>query len=90
MSINSKCLLEISNPSILFLIFALTAMLIIQWQLDLLIIFTLFIYAIATLKLTKPVLKSQEKMYRAFEREYGNVYDKLYNVFLVKNFAMEE
>ncbi len=76
--------------SILFLIFALIAMLIIQWQIGLIVVFTFIIYAIITLKLTKPVIKSQEKMHKAFDKEYGNVYDKLYNVFLIKNFAMEE
>ncbi len=77
-------------PSIIFLIFALIAMLIIQWQLGLMVLATFIIYSIITLKLTKPVLKSQEKMQEAFEKQYGNVYDKLYNVFLIKNFAMEE
>ncbi len=77
-------------PSIIFLIFALIAMLIIQWQLGLIVLFTFILYSLVTLKLTKPVLKSQEDMHKAFEKEYGNVYDKLYNVFLIKNFAMEE
>src|SRR3989344_5644555 len=77
-------------PSLIFLIFALIAMLFIQWQLGLIVLFTFIIYSIVTLKLTIPVLKSQEKMHKAFEKEYGNVYDKLYNVFLIKNFAMEE
>ena len=77
-------------PSIIFLFFALIAMLIIQWQLGLIVLLTFGIYSIVTLKLTKPVLKSQERMHKSFERAYGNVYDKLYNVFLIKNFAMEE
>ena len=77
-------------PSIIFLIFALIAMLIIQWQLGLIVLYTFIIYTIVTLKLIKPVLESQEKMHLAFEKEYGNVYDKLYNVFLIKNFAMED
>ncbi|MAH03502.1 hypothetical protein CMI39_01805 [Candidatus Pacearchaeota archaeon] len=77
-------------PSIIFLIFALGAMLIIQWQLGLIVFFTFAIYSIITLKLTKPVLKSEENMIKAFEKEYGNVYDKLYNVFLIKSFAMED
>jgi len=77
-------------PSLIFVIFALIAMLFIQWQLGLVVLFTFIIYSIVTLKLTKPVLKSQEKMHESFEKEYGNVYDKLYNIYLVKNFAMEE
>lgn len=77
-------------PSIIFLFFALVAMFFIRWQLGLMVLFTFIVYSIFTLKLTKPVLDSQEKMHKSFEREYGNVYDKLYNVFLIKNFAMEE
>ncbi len=77
-------------PSILFLVFSLIVMLIIQWELGLMVMFTFIIYSIITLKLTKPVLKSQENMQEVFEKEYGNVYDKLYNVFLIKNFTMEE
>ncbi|MCK4429329.1 MAG: ABC transporter ATP-binding protein, partial [Candidatus Aenigmarchaeota archaeon] len=77
-------------PSMIFLIFASVAMLIIRWELGLMVLFTFIIYSIATLKLTKPVIESQKKMHKTFEKEYGNVYDKLYNVFLIKNFAMEE
>ena len=74
-------------PSVIFLIFALIAMLIIQWQLGLVVLFTFILYSIVTLKLTKTVLKSQERMHKVFEKEYGNVYDKLYNVFLIKKFS---
>ncbi|MFC1666093.1 ABC transporter ATP-binding protein [Nanoarchaeota archaeon] len=81
----------ISNilPSFIFLIFAVTAMLLIQWQLSLIVIFTFVIYFIFTIKLMNPIIKSHEKLNKSFEKEYGSVYDKLYNVFLVKNFAME-
>jgi len=74
-------------PSVIFLIFALIAMLVIQWQLGLVVLFTFILYSIVTLKLTKTVLKSQERMHKVFEKEYGNVYDKLYNVFLIKKFS---
>ena len=77
-------------PSIIFLIFALIVMLIIQWPLGLIIFVTFAIYFTATLRLTKPVIKSQEKMQDVFEKGFGDVYDRLYNVFLIKNFTMEE
>ena len=77
-------------PSLIFLVFASIAMLIIQWQLGLIVLLTFVIYAIITLKLTKPILESQENMHDIFEKEYGNIYDKLYNVFLVKSLAMED
>ena len=71
-------------PSVIFLIFALAAMLIVKWQLGSIVLFTFFLYSAVTLKMTKPLLKSQENMHKSFEKEYGNVYDKLYNVFLIK------
>ncbi|MCK5321336.1 ABC transporter ATP-binding protein [Candidatus Pacearchaeota archaeon] len=77
-------------PSILFIIFALIAMLILQWQLGLMVVLTFIIYSILTLRLTKPILESQEKMHVSFEKAYSKAYDKLYNVSLIKNFAMEE
>lgn len=77
-------------PQILMLIFALIAMAIIQWQLALIIIVSFSIYTYLTIRLVKPEMTARKRESRAFEKQYGNVYDKLYNVFLVKNFAMEE
>ena len=77
-------------PSVLFMIFAMVAMLIIKWQLGVITVFTFLVYSLITLKLTKPALKSLNNMHRISEKEYGKVYDRLYNVFLIKNFAMEE
>jgi ABC-type multidrug transport system fused ATPase/permease subunit len=45
---------------------------------------------LVTFKLSEPLLKAEEKARRSWEREYGNIFDKLYNVYLVKNFTMEE
>ncbi len=77
-------------PQILILLFSLVAMLLIQWQLALIIVFSFILYSILTIKMMKPLLESQTKLHRVFEKQYGEVYDKLYNVFLIKNFAMEE
>jgi len=77
-------------PSILFLIFAIVIMLVVEWQLGLIIILTFIVYAYVTFRMTKPLLKAQRKMHRTFEKRYGEVYDRLYNVFLIKNFALEE
>ena len=77
-------------PSIIVLMLSLAAMLLIQWQLGAIVIFAFIVHSIATLRLTKPVLESQESMRETFDKEYGYVYDRLYNVSLIKNFAMEE
>ena len=77
-------------PQFLMLIFSVVAMLLIQWQLALILIFTFIIYFLITIKNINPILKIQEEEHKIFEKQYGKVYDKLYNVFLVKNFAMED
>jgi ABC-type multidrug transport system fused ATPase/permease subunit len=77
-------------PQFLMLLFSIIAMLIIQWQLALIILVSFLIYALITIKMMGPILKLRTKEHRVFEKQYGNVYDKLYNVFLIKNFVMEE
>lgn len=77
-------------PQFLILLFSIVVMFIIQWQIALVLIFTFAIYSLLTIRLMNPILKAQEKEQKVFEKQYGNVYDKLYNVFLIKNFAMEE
>lgn len=77
-------------PSLIFVLFALVAMMLIQWHLGLMIIFTFIVYTYITIKMTNPILKSQEKTHKTFEKIYGELYDKLYNVFLIKNFGNEE
>lgn len=77
-------------PQLLMLLFALIAMFIIRWELAFVVLGAFIIYSIFTIKLVKPELEARRKEHKAFEKQYGKVYDKLYNVFLVKNFAMEE
>lgn len=77
-------------PQFLMLAFSLVAMSIIRWELALILVFTFILYGIITIKKVEPILKVQNRSHRVFEREYGKVYNKLYNIFLIKNFAMEE
>jgi len=77
-------------PQMLMLLFSLVAMFLIRWPLALLILFSFIIYAFITIKLVKPELAARRREHKVFEKQYGTVYDKLYNVFLVKNFVMED
>ena len=77
-------------PQWLMLLFSLIAMFIIKWQLALILLITFVIYGFFTIKLVKPEMAARRKEHRAYEKQYGRVYDKLYNVFLVKNFVMED
>ncbi|MDP3987175.1 MAG: ABC transporter ATP-binding protein [Nanoarchaeota archaeon] len=77
-------------PQLLMLLFSLVAMFIIKWEIALVVLISFIVYVLGTIHLVKPEIVARRKERRAFEKQYGTVYDKLYNVFLVKNFAMEE
>jgi len=77
-------------PQFLVLIFSVIVMFIIKWELAMIILGSFAIYSLVTIKMTKNMLKVREKENREYEKQYGSVYDKLYNIFLVKNFAMEK
>ncbi|MFH1311061.1 MAG: ABC transporter ATP-binding protein [Nanoarchaeota archaeon] len=77
-------------PQLLMLLFSLVAMFIIQWQIAIIMLISFCIYAILTIRFVKPEMRARRKEHKVFEKQYGNVYDKLYNVFLVKNFVMED
>ncbi len=77
-------------PQFLMLIFSFVAMILIKWQLAIIILFSFAIYSLLTLTMMKPIMKLQEEEHKSFEKQYGIVYDRLYNVFIVKNFVTEE
>ncbi len=77
-------------PQWLMLFFSLAIMFWIRWQLAAIVLVSFLIYGFLTLKLVKPELEARRKENKTYEKQYGKVFDKLYNVFLVKNFAMEE
>lgn len=77
-------------PQFLTLVFSMIVMFLLKWQLAIILIFSFAIYSWITVRMTKTLMKVQEKENKEFEKQYGNVYDRLYNIFLVKNYAMEE
>lgn len=77
-------------PQLLMLLFSLIAMFIILWQIAVIALISFIIYAVLTIKFVKPEIVARKKEHMVFEKQYGNIYDKLYNVFLVKNFVMED
>ncbi len=77
-------------PYFLMLILAVVVMFFFRWQLAFVVILSFFIYTIATVAKTKKLMKIRLHEDKFYNRQYGKIYDKLYNVFLVKNFAMEE
>jgi ABC-type multidrug transport system fused ATPase/permease subunit len=76
-------------PQFLTLIFSVVVMFILKWQLSLILIFSFIIYSWITIRMTKSLMKIQDKENKEYDKQYGNVYDRLYNIFLVKNYSME-
>ncbi len=90
---NLQSLVEIISevlPQFLMFILSMIAMFIVKWSLALILVPFFIIYSTITIKKTKELLKLQKQENKAFEKHYGEVYGKLYNVYAVKNFAMEE
>ncbi|RMD67010.1 ABC transporter ATP-binding protein, partial [Candidatus Pacearchaeota archaeon] len=77
-------------PRLLMFAFSVVAMSLIEWKLALLLLLSFLIYGLVTVRMTEEVLKARRREHKVFEKQYGKVYDKLYNVFLVKNFVMED
>ena len=76
-------------PQFLTLIFSMIIMFILKWQLALILVISFIVYSLITIKMTKAIMKIQDKENKEYEKQYGNVYDRLYNIFLVKNYSME-
>ncbi len=85
-------IMDFSNifPQLLILVFSLVIIFFVQWQLATFLVFAFSVYIFITIKLTKKLMASQKKFRELVNKQYGKVYDRLYNPFLVKNFGMEE
>jgi len=77
-------------PQVIVLVFAIIAMALIEWRLCLILVFFLAVYVFITAIKIKPILKNTKAMHKIWDKSYGNVYDKLMNVFLVKSFSKEK
>jgi len=77
-------------PQLLVLIFSLVVIFLTQWQLSIILLGIILIYVFVTKRLSDKVVVSDEKMISTINKQYGKVYDRLQNVFLVKNFGKEK
>ncbi|MBU1292276.1 ABC transporter ATP-binding protein/permease, partial [Patescibacteria group bacterium] len=77
-------------PSFLTLIVAIVIMGLVNWQLMFLLILVLAIYSLASIWKTKPIIKSQKKLNKVYEKAYGDLYDSVLNIQTVKSFTNEE
>jgi ABC-type multidrug transport system fused ATPase/permease subunit len=77
-------------PNMIILVGTSFIIIFIQWQLSLVLFFSLLIYVFVTIKFSKEITDSSERVNKFTSKQYGKIYDKLYNPLFVKNFAMEE
>ncbi|MEK6760849.1 MAG: ABC transporter ATP-binding protein [Nanoarchaeota archaeon] len=77
-------------PYFLMMLFAVGVMFYLQWQLALIVLLSFAIYTLATISKTKKLMQVRFKEDKTYAKQFGKIYDKLYNVFLVKNFARED
>ena len=77
-------------PQFFTVIIALVIMFWREWPLALFLVFVLSIYAIVTLLKTRPIIMSQEKINKAWEECYGDLYESVLNAQTIKAFTRED
>lgn len=77
-------------PAFLTVFGALIILARIKWQLALALLTVLILYSLASFWKTKPIIKAQEGLNKAYEEAYGNLHDSISNIETVKAFTGEE
>jgi ABC-type multidrug transport system fused ATPase/permease subunit len=76
-------------PGFLRVIVALAILASVEWRFALAIFVLLGFYLLATFAKTKPIMKSQKKMNKAYEKSYGDLYNSTFNIQVVKSSVAE-
>jgi len=77
------------GPGIIKAFIGLGILAYVEWKLSLAIFITLVFYVIATLLKARPIVKTQKTMNKAYEKGYGDFYNAVYNVQVVKSSVSE-
>lgn len=77
-------------PSFLTVIGALAIMAFVEWRLSLILLLVLSLYSLISIWKTKPIIKEQKKINKAYERAYGDIYDSVGNIQTVKSCVREK
>ncbi|OGZ37261.1 MAG: hypothetical protein A3I88_01815 [Candidatus Portnoybacteria bacterium RIFCSPLOWO2_12_FULL_39_9] len=77
-------------PNFLTIFGALAIMALVERRLALFLFIVLILYSAASIWKTKPIIKAQRKMNKTYEKAYGDLYDSISNVQIVKSFTNEE
>ena len=76
-------------PNLLKSIIALAILAYVEWHLSLVILVILISYVMATLLKTKPIVATQKKLNKAYEKAYGQIYNSTLNIQTVKSNTAE-
>ncbi|MFH1456712.1 MAG: ABC transporter ATP-binding protein [Patescibacteria group bacterium] len=77
-------------PGFLTALVAIVLMYITEWRMTVVLVFILIIYTFATIKKTEPIIKMQKITNQSWEKTWGNIYDSVHNIDVVKAHAKEE
>jgi len=78
------------GPRFLTVVIALVIMSFVEWRLTLLLFLILVLYSLVSIWKTRAIVKAQQKMNKAYEKSYGNLYDSIINIQTVKSFTREQ
>jgi len=76
-------------PGFLRAIVALVILALVEWRLSLAIFIVIGFYLLVTFAKTKPIMKSQKIMNKAYEKGYGDLYNSTFNIQVVKSSVAE-
>ncbi|HPJ80397.1 MAG TPA: ABC transporter ATP-binding protein [Candidatus Portnoybacteria bacterium] len=76
-------------PGILKAIMGLIILTTVEWRLSVAILLIIAFYGIVTIIKTKPIMKSQRIVNKTYERAYGDVYNAMNNIQVVKSSVAE-
>jgi len=76
-------------PAILEAIIGLIILALVEWRLSVAIACILLLYGVVTIIKTKPIMKSQKILNRAYEKTYGDIYNAVHNIQVVKSSVAE-
>jgi len=77
-------------PGLLRLIIAVIVLAYVDWRLSVAVLIVLIFYIIATFLKTKPILETQKKLNKIYEKSFGDIYNALSNINVVKSSAAEK
>lgn len=79
-----------TTPQLLTVVIALGILAWVEWKLSLALFFIIAAYALVTVLKTRPLIKWQRKLNRAYEKGYGDLYDSTLNIQNVKSCTSED